>query len=72
MDRGLPTFAYDCSEDKPVYSSHRLFTKSTEQSGRLDHAIEEYVDDGSEFAARTPDLTKHRFDLLFGRHMVPS
>src|SRR5438874_1891919 len=29
---------YDCSEDKPVYSSHRLLTKSTEQSGRLDHA----------------------------------
>src|SRR6266849_2972712 len=29
---------YDCSEDKPVYTSHRLLTKSTEQSGRLDHA----------------------------------
>ena len=27
------------------------------------------VDDGSEFAARTPNLAKHRFDLLSGVHM---
>jgi hypothetical protein len=38
MDRGLRTFAVRLSKVKPVNSSHRLLTKSTEQSRRLDHA----------------------------------
>src|SRR5579859_5069531 len=29
---------YDCTGGKPVYSCQRWLTKSTEESGRLDHA----------------------------------